>query len=116
MLLHQPATLRHLHPRHHLLLPIRRVKGSILTKLRRLGWYGSVLTLSWTVLVLLALSWAGSRYPWTSAAVLAPLICGLALMAVFLYVEAKVVPLPLVPMWIFRSQTVAAARATTLFN
>ena len=88
----------------------------MLTKLRRLDWYGSVLTLAWAVLVLVSLSWAGSRYPWTSAAVLAPLIIGVALLAVFLYVEARVVPLPLVPMWIFKNGTTAAAMAVSLCN
>ena len=97
------------------LLPLRRVKGSVATKIRQLDWYGSVLTLAWAILVLLALSWAGSRYSWDSAAVLAPLLIGIALLAVFLYVEAKVVPLPLVPIWMFKQGrgTVAAAMATT---
>ena len=97
------------------LLPLRRVKGSIVTKLRKLDWYGSVLTLAWAILVLLALSWAGSRYSWNSAAVLVPLLIGIALLVVFLYVEAKVVPLPLVPIWMFKQGqgTVAAAMATT---
>ncbi len=96
------------------LLPLRRVKGSVWVKLRQLDWYGSILTLAWAVLVLLAVSWAGSRYAWNSAPVLAPLIIGIALLVAFLYVETKLVPLPLVPMYIFKDGTVAAAMATTL--
>jgi hypothetical protein len=98
------------------LLPLRRVRGSMMEKLRKLDWYGSVLTLAWAVLVLLALSWAGSQYSWSSAGVLAPLLIGLALLGVWLHVEAKLVPLPLIPLYIFQNVTVAAAMATTWFN
>jgi hypothetical protein len=85
----------------------------MMSKLRKLDWYGSVLTLAWAVLVLLAISWAGTQFAWTSAAVLAPLLIGLALLCVFFLVEAKLVPLPLVPMYIFRDPTVAAAMFST---
>lgn len=85
-------------------------------KLRKLDWYGSILTIAWAVLVLLGLSWAGNQYPWASAAVLAPLLIGLALLGVFLLVEAKVVPLPLIPLRIFKDRTVAAAMLATFFS
>jgi MFS family permease len=98
------------------LLPLRRVKGGIVGKLKAIDWYGSVLTITWAVLVLLGLSWAGNEYPWASAAVLAPLIIGLALLGVFLLVEWKLVALPLVPLRIFRNSTVAAGMAATLFS
>lgn len=98
------------------LLPLRRVKGGIWPKLKILDWYGSVLTIAWAVLVLLGLSWAGNQYPWASAAVLAPLIIGLALLALFLLVEWKLVSLPLVPLYIFRSGTVAASMVATFFS
>lgn len=37
----------------------------------------------------------GTTYPWDSAGVLAPLIVGLALLSLFIFVEWKLVPLPL---------------------
>ncbi|WVF70528.1 hypothetical protein IAT40_005319 [Kwoniella sp. CBS 6097] len=97
-------------------LPLRRVKGSIWGKLKKLDYYGSLLTLAWASLILIALSWGGSQYAWDSAAVLAPLIIGLAILGVFLFVEAKVVSLPLVPMRVFKDPSVAACFVTTLFN
>ena len=97
-------------------LPLKRVKGGIMEKLRKLDWYGSILTLAWAVLVLVALSWAGTQYPWDSAGVLAPLIIGFALLAVFIYVEAKLVALPLVPLRIFKKAHTTAAMLTTLLN
>ncbi|WVW82409.1 hypothetical protein I302_104416 [Kwoniella bestiolae CBS 10118] len=98
------------------LLPLRRVRGSIWGKLKKLDFYGSLLTLGWASLILIALSWGGSQYAWDSAAVLAPLLIGVALLGVFLIVEWKVVSLPLVPMRIFKNRSVAACYATTLFN
>ncbi|WWD17805.1 hypothetical protein CI109_102247 [Kwoniella shandongensis] len=98
------------------ILPLRRVRGSAWEKLKKLDFYGSLLTLAWASLVLIALSWAGSQYSWSSAAVLAPLIIGLALLGIFIFVEAKVVSLPLVPMHIFNSVSVSACYFTTFMN
>jgi len=98
------------------LLPLKKVHGSWKSKLKKLDFYGAILTLAWAVLVLLALSWSGTTYAWSSAGVIAPLAIGIVLLGVFIYVEAKVVPLPLVPMYIFRDRTVAAAMVTTFGN
>jgi hypothetical protein len=98
------------------LLPLRRVKGSVVTKIRQIDFIGSALTLAWAVLVLLALSWAGNQYAWDSAAVLAPLFIGLALLAVFIVIEIKVIPLPLIPFYILRNMTVSACMLTTFAN
>ncbi|RSH92821.1 hypothetical protein EHS25_008267 [Saitozyma podzolica] len=98
------------------LLPLRRVRGGMVEKLKKLDWYGGVLTIAWAVLILLAFSWAGTQYSWGSAGVLAPLLIGLALLGVWLFVEAKLMPLPLVPLYVFKDGTVAAAMVTTWFS
>ncbi|TXT11261.1 hypothetical protein VHUM_02012 [Vanrija humicola] len=98
------------------LLPLKPVHGSVREKLRKLDYYGSLLTLAWAVLVLLALSWGGTQYAWSSAAVIAPLVLGGLLLILFIFVEAKLVPLPLIPIYIFRNRTVAASMATTFAN
>lgn len=98
------------------LLPLRRVKGSVIKKIRQVDFLGSALTLAWAVLVLLALSWGGNQYGWSSPSVLAPLIIGLALLAVFIYIEIKVIPLPLIPFYILKDKTVSACMLTTLAN
>lgn len=97
------------------LLPLKRVTGSYVAKLKQVDWLGSALTLAWVMLALIALSWAGSQYRWDSAAVLAPLLFGVALLGAFVYTEAKV-RLPLIPLYIFRDSTVSAAMATTFFS
>ncbi|OWZ71858.1 hypothetical protein AYX14_02739 [Cryptococcus neoformans] len=98
------------------LLPLRRVRGSIIAKIKKLDFYGSILTLAWAAPFLIALSWAGSQYPWDSAAVLVPLLVGLALLGLFIFVEAKMVSLPLVPMHIFKNVSVSACFFTTFMN
>lgn len=76
-------------------LPLKSVKGDIWTKLRQVDYYGSILTLAFSVLILMALSWGGTQYAWDSAGVLAPLLIGIALLGVFIFVEWKLVALPL---------------------
>lgn len=97
-------------------LPLKPVHGSMIAKLKKLDYAGSALTLAWAVLVLIAISWGGAEYPWSSAAVLAPLIIGIVLLIVFIVVEAKLISLPLIPMYIFKDRTVAASMATTFAN
>ena len=99
-----------------ILLPLTRVRGDVKSKLKKLDWIGSVLTLAWAALVLIAISWAGNRYAWSSAAVLAPLLIGLALLVVFIVVELRFIALPLIPFNIFRIATVSACYATTFFQ
>ncbi|WVO13016.1 hypothetical protein L204_100625 [Cryptococcus depauperatus] len=98
------------------LLPLKHVKGRMREKLKKLDFYGSLLTLAWAVPFLIALSWAGSQYAWDSAAVLAPLLIGIALLGLFLFVEAKLVSLPLVPLHIFKNKSVSANYFTTFMN
>lgn len=97
-------------------LPLRKVHGSVTEKLKKVDYLGAILTLVWAMLVILALSWAGTTYSWTSAAVLAPLIIGILLGALFVVMEAKWIQLPLLPMNIFTNVTVSASMATTFAN
>jgi hypothetical protein len=83
-------------------------------KLLRIDYVGSAITILGAVLLLvrvcyakscacltpltqLGLNWGGVTYPWTSAAVLAPLILGVAAFVVFFVWEAKFAKLPIIP-------------------
>ncbi|EPQ31456.1 uncharacterized protein PFL1_00791 [Pseudozyma flocculosa PF-1] len=96
-----------------LLLPLKKVEGSVRSKLAKIDYLGVALVLAGTVLMLLGLNWGGQTFPWTDARVLGTLISGGVLYLVFAYVEAKVVPLPLVPMRLFRNRTVASVLVQT---
>ncbi|GKZ85173.1 hypothetical protein AnigIFM56816_010939 [Aspergillus niger] len=76
-------------------LPLRKVEGHALEKIKQIDGWGCLISFSASIAILLPISWAGTQYPWTSAAVLAPLLLGVALIGVFLFVEFKVARLPL---------------------
>jgi predicted MFS family arabinose efflux permease len=57
---------------------------------------------------------AGENHPWGSARVLVPLVLGVAVIGLFVLVEARIAD-PLVPLKFFRNRTRVAANVTTLF-
>jgi hypothetical protein len=73
------------------------------TKFLSLDWPGNSLFVGGTVPVLIALSWAGGQYPWSSYQVLVPLIIGLATMGAFVVLEgnSRLTPNPIMPLYLF---------------
>jgi MFS family permease len=65
--------------------------------------------------LLLGLSWGGTTFPWTSAAVFGPVLFGLAVLVVFLYVEGRTSE-PILPLAFFRNNIVGlcALAASTM--
>lgn len=61
-----------------------------------MGCRGNFLIISSSSAVVIALSWGGVRFPWTSARVLVPLIVGLVGILSFFFYEALVAVEPLV--------------------
>ncbi|KAJ4389868.1 hypothetical protein N0V93_007340 [Gnomoniopsis smithogilvyi] len=97
-------------------LPLKRVKGNAKEKLLKIDYYGSVIMLFSATLILIPLSWGGTKYAWSSAGVIAPLVLGVVLFVAFLAVELKVAPLPIIPMHIFKIPTVSAAYTGAFFT
>ncbi|KAH8669069.1 putative tetracycline efflux protein [Xylariales sp. PMI_506] len=79
-------------------LPLKRVKGDVKSKLAKIDYLGCAIMVSSALLILLPLSWGGTQYPWDSAGVLVPLILGIVLFGAFIFVEMKIAGLPLIPM------------------
>nr|OQO27324.1 hypothetical protein B0A51_04215 [Rachicladosporium sp. CCFEE 5018] len=71
--------------------PPRELQVTLTTneKLRHLDWLGYALLVSSLTLFSLGLSWAQNPLPWTSPAVLAPLIIGVALVGALLLYEIR---------------------------
>lgn len=61
-----------------LLLTIKPRVATMGQKLRRIDWIGSLLFMGSATSFLIAISWGGTQFAWTSAATLAPLIVGAA--------------------------------------
>ncbi|KAH9987076.1 MFS general substrate transporter [Xylariaceae sp. FL0662B] len=83
-------------------------------KLKRIDIAGNSLLVTSTVSVLIALTWAGSEYPWSSYRILIPLIVGLAGLVGFFYLEGSTwVPEPVMPPRLFANRTSAVIYANT---
>ncbi|EIN07711.1 MFS general substrate transporter [Punctularia strigosozonata HHB-11173 SS5] len=98
------------------LLPLKKVHGDMKSKLLRIDYAGSLLTIISSVLLLVNHHRGGVTFPWASAAVLVPIILGVLVFGVFLYWEANHASLPIVPVRIFKTRTVVGVYICTLAN
>ncbi|KAJ5814831.1 hypothetical protein N7474_006608 [Penicillium riverlandense] len=55
-------------------LPLKRVKGDVKGKLKKIDYLGCATMLISAILILLPISWGGTKYAWSSAGVVAPLV------------------------------------------
>ncbi|KAF7360154.1 MFS drug transporter [Mycena venus] len=98
------------------LLPLKPVQGEIRSKLLAVDYIGTLLTLAGCTLLMLPLIWGGVIFPWKSSIVLAPSLSGFVVVAMFCLWEWKGARLPIVPMYIFKHQTVTGVFITMFVN
>ncbi|KAJ4291826.1 hypothetical protein N0V90_009722 [Kalmusia sp. IMI 367209] len=91
-------------------------KLTLSQKLRQTDWIGALLFLGSTTVFLIGLSWGGVQYSWASAQTLAPLIVGLAGIAVFGAWQLWIRPQSLLPMSIFYCPSAVFAFYCALAN
>lgn len=83
-------------------------------KLKRIDVAGNSLLVASTVSVLIALTWAGAEYPWSSYHILVPLIIGSAGLAGFFVLEGSAwVSEPVMPLRLFSNRTSAVIYTNT---
>ncbi|CAL1715143.1 unnamed protein product [Somion occarium] len=97
-------------------LRVRTPTGSMWEKFKRVDWSGNFIVIAGTTLAIVGLTFAGIRFPWGSAQVLAPLIIGMFLVGVFLLYEAKVPKEPSIPWEILRNRTSLTGYLETLIH
>ncbi|KAI4714072.1 hypothetical protein J4E89_001522 [Alternaria sp. Ai002NY15] len=97
-------------------MPLRKVNGSWKRKLAAIDFFGAFLALAGSALLVLALTWAGGEYAWGSAHVIATLVVGIAVSAIFVAWQWKGTSVPLIPMTIFTSKVVNGAAITMFVN
>jgi hypothetical protein len=66
-------------------------------KLAAIDFFGTLLALAGSALLVLALTWAGGEYAWLSVHVLAPLCVGIIVSVCFVLWQWKGTTVPLVP-------------------
>lgn len=90
---------------------------SVGEKLKRMDYLGNLLLIGAIVSILIALSWGGTRYPWSSGHVLAPLIIGLlGLPAFVLFQGTPLVKEPTAPLRLFGNRTSSIAFFNTFMH
>lgn len=90
--------------------------SSLLAKLGRVDWVGTILFLASTTGVLIPITWGGVMYQWTSWRTLVPLIlCGIGLV-VFIIYEEYFAPEPLIRTSVFKTRTAAVTYAETVIH
>ncbi|KAH8430008.1 putative MFS drug transporter [Aspergillus melleus] len=97
-------------------MPLRKVTGDWKVKLKAIDFFGVVLALGGTAVLLLGLTWGGGEYPWQSTYVIATLVVGFAICVAFVLWQWKGTSVPLVPMRIFTSRIVNGACLTMFVN
>ncbi|KAI9044278.1 putative MFS drug transporter [Aspergillus affinis] len=97
-------------------MPLRKVTGDWKVKLKAIDFFGVVLALGGTAVLLLGLTWGGGEYPWQSAHVITTLVVGFAICVAFVLWQWKGTSVPLVPMRIFTSRIVNGACLTMFVN
>ncbi|KAJ2059029.1 hypothetical protein GGI17_004669 [Coemansia sp. S146] len=88
-------------------LRLPQPQGSLWAKLKKVDFLGSAVLIGAVVMLLLALTWGGKDFPWSSARVICLLIFGVILLGVFLLIEWKTSADPTVPIPLFRIRNVS---------
>ncbi|PWY71019.1 MFS general substrate transporter [Aspergillus heteromorphus CBS 117.55] len=89
-------------------------RTSIRQKLRSLDWVGNAIIVAAVVSILIALSWANTRYPWSSWRIIVPLVLGFVGLGIFAAWESSPYCIqPTIPPKMFANRTSAAALIIT---
>ncbi|GAA5985219.1 hypothetical protein JCM10908_002573 [Rhodotorula pacifica] len=96
-------------------LDVKAPQSTLREKLEQMDFYNVIFVAAVTSLIL-ALTWGGSTYAWSSGRVLAPLILGIVGIVAFIFIERSFVKYPTVPFDILRSRTSLLGYATTFLH
>lgn len=97
-------------------MPLRKVEGDWRVKLKAIDFVGCLLALGGTSVLLLGLTWGGGEYAWDSSHVIATLVVGCVVSALFVLWQWKGTKTPVVPLHIFKARIVNGACLTMFIN
>ncbi|KAF2136065.1 uncharacterized protein K452DRAFT_238184 [Aplosporella prunicola CBS 121167] len=91
-----------------------RKRFTLKEKLGQIDWVGNFILIGSVIAILIALSWADTRYPWSSPHVIAPLVIGFVGTVCFhVYEASKFCVQPTIPSRVFGNRTSATALVLT---
>lgn len=92
------------------------VKDTHKNKLGRVDFLGAITLVSALVLLLLGLNTGGNQVPWTHPLVLTTLPLSGVVLGIFVYIEANVASVPVIPVRLLLNRTVLSACLTNWFS
>ena len=82
---------------------------------QKVDYWGAITLIGGLIPVMLGVSLAGQEYPWVSGQVIAPMVFGIAMLLLFLFIETHA-PEPLLPLSLFRNRIFAVVSFSTFFS
>jgi EmrB/QacA subfamily drug resistance transporter len=79
--------------------------GTLSQKLKKMDWIGNTLVIASSTSVVIALTWGGTRYPWSSARIITPLVLGLVGLGAFALYESRFATYPMFPRTLLANRT-----------
>ncbi|PYH91392.1 MFS general substrate transporter [Aspergillus ellipticus CBS 707.79] len=90
-------------------------RTTVKRKIRQIDWIGNAIIVGSVVSILIALSWATTRYPWSSRRIILPLVLGFVGVAAFAVWESSPYCVqPIIPPKMFANRTNATGLAVLL--
>jgi MFS family permease len=86
-----------------------------LARLKRIDWVGTILFVLSMVSILIGLSWAGTKYPWSSFRIIVPLVLGFIGGAIFIIYQGFCEN-PTMPLHLFSNRTSGTAFVLTFLH
>ena len=97
-------------------LRLNGIPSSIMAKLKRIDYIGSVMFIASTTSLLIPLTWGGVMYSWTSWRTLVPLIVGAFGLIGFCFFERYIAPEPVIRLSVFGNRTANLGYMFTMFQ
>ncbi|CAG8490871.1 2817_t:CDS:10 [Dentiscutata heterogama] len=98
------------------LLHLPKSSNSFWEKLMLIDWWGTFTLVVSTILLLLSLNWAGSKYQWNSPIIIVLLCFGCIGYVLFVFIEGKIAKDPIAPGRLFKNLKIVACFSINLFH
>ncbi|KAF1999510.1 hypothetical protein P154DRAFT_523302 [Amniculicola lignicola CBS 123094] len=99
-----------------LALDVHNPKTPLRQGLKAVDWLGSLVMVAGVVMILLGIELGGVNYPWSSPTVICLIVFGVVTICLFLLIEDRFAPSPLMPVSIFAHRSNLAACGVCFFH